>query len=883
MLNIIQNTIGAIRRVGESVVRAGLKMWLPFTKAEPLGENLVVNGDFTTDSDWNLTNVTGGGASINTNDDTLVFTNGLGYVQSNDYILENGKRYIVKIDIESVSSGLIKVVAGADGSTYSPDYTAGGLYIHYFTPTTTHGKFEIYTGSSSTSAIINSVSVEEYAQETPDISGNDNNAILKTGKALQFTGNDSVQTSFPSSYTIKTIAFWINPTHSSTNEVVFYGGGAMAGTRELRLDHLQLEAINSNITMSTHVNGALEGVTYNGTPATLTQDEWQRVVLTSSTGFTVVSDTFDIGSGLYGSDGRFIMSDLQIYDEAWTTDDIAFDYANPQKLVTDNEDTSITLDNLKAWWHLSEGDGTIAFDSAPLIGKELVVNGDFSTDSDWTESAGSGWTISNGRASNDGSLSGNDYLINSAYTSIVGKTYKVVFTVSDYVQGRLRVRAGQSSSTYITANGTYTQYQVSTNTETVRFQAIDNFIGSIENVSVKEVYNIDGETYDGSSLGASYVDAQERIPQLGMMNWSKGSNLIEYSEDFSSSYWSKPDITLAGGYLAPDGTLSAYKVSADTITSVINRQFSGIGSYYRSIWAKTTSGTGTLSLLTRYDSTGSVVTITNEWQRFTINSSDSLPDYFYVADFRGGNLDEVILWGAQLEDADSVSAYRRTNGAAVTDATLIASATDSQKDILGNAVRVKGSGFNLDGTGYAEVLDDNVFDIPASSTQNGGAFSICGWAKWKYVVQPQYQSTLNTIYNNGLRATQNNTFSINASLESGNNIANAFISGTPLNGSTTYTQGEWFYFALTREVSTGSCKLYTSRIDSNGEWVVALDGTATNTDSLTNSDNKTIGWDGTTNDRRYHERIDDIKFYDRELSLTEIEQNFNATKSGHNN
>ena len=56
---------------------------------------------------------------------------------------------------------------------------------------------------------------------------------------------------------------------------------------------------------------------------------------------------------------------------------------------------------------------------------------------------------------------------------------------------------------------------------------------SIDNITAKEVYNIDGETYDGSSLGATYDDAQERIPQLGMMNWSKGSNLIEYSEDFS--------------------------------------------------------------------------------------------------------------------------------------------------------------------------------------------------------------------------------------------------------------------------------------------------------------------------------------------------------------
>jgi hypothetical protein len=119
------------------------------------------------------------------------------------------------------------------------------------------------------------------------------------------------------------------------------------------------------------------------------------------------------------------------------------------------------------------------------IGSELITNGTFDTDTDWTK--GTGWNIANGKASNDGSVSGNDYLINSASTSIVGKTYKVVFTISDYVQGSLRVRAGQASSTYINANGTYTQYQVSTSTETVRVQARDNFIGSIDNVSVKEV------------------------------------------------------------------------------------------------------------------------------------------------------------------------------------------------------------------------------------------------------------------------------------------------------------------------------------------------------------------------------------------------------------
>ena len=901
MLNIIQNTIGAIRRVGESVVRAGLKMWLPFTKAEPLGENLVVNGDFSTDSDWTVStqsDISSGKARILSTDGSHQ------YIQQSNSGFTNTQGKFVKITLDIVEyvSGTIKAQFSG-GSNYSFPQSIG-THTLYVQNDGSAGTFNIARVSGVTDITIDNVSVEEYAQETPDISGNDNNAILKTGKALQFSGNDSVQTSFPSSYTIKTIAFWINPTHSSTNEVVFYGGGAMAGTRELRLDHLQLEAINSNITMSTYVNGTLEGVTSGGTPATLTQDDWQRVVLTSSAGFSVVSDTFDIGSGLYGSDGRFIMSDLQIYDETWTTDDIAYDYANPQKLVTDSEDTSITLDNLKAWWHLSEGDGTIAFDSAPLIGKELILNGDFNNGTtNWAKQGNSDFEVVD--AYGKTSTLHVEILDNTSSSRVVqsfdfvqGRTYKILVDVY-LVSGNFRVDTSNSfvetdfvnfstPNQWTTLEGTFTS--LLTGSSDIFLRASNNVSEFyVDSISIKEVFNIDGETYDGSSLGASYVDAQERIPQLGMMNWSKGSNLLTYSEDFSESEWSKVSSpTLESGYLAPDGTMTAYKITNGISNSHIvdlNVQTTS-DRKTKSLWARTVSGTGVVSLLNYYGNNNSQYTLTEEWQRVEVSGTLSTNEHFYLVDFRhaSNTLDEVIVWGAQLEaDDGSVTAYRRTNGTAVTDATLISSATDSQKDILGNAVRVKGSGFNLDGTGYGEVLDNNVFDIPASSTQNGGAFSICGWAKWKHVLQPHFQSTLNTIYSNGLTATDINSFSINARLEAGNNIANAFISGTALNGSTTYTQGEWFYFALTREETTGSCKLYTSRIDGNGQWIVALDGTATNTNSLTNSGNKTIGWDGTTNDRRYNERIDDIKFYDRELSLDEIEQNFNATKSGHNN
>lgn len=615
MLNIIQNTIGAIRRVGESVVRAGLKMWLPFTTAE--------------------------------------------------------------------------------------------------------------VGASN--------------QTTPDISGNDNNAILKTGKALQFTGNDSVDTDFSSSITIKTIAFWIKPTHSSTNEVVFYGGGGQGGTRQLYLDHLQLEAINSNISMSTYVNGTLEGVTYNGTPATLTQDEWQRVVLTSSTGFTVVSDTFDIGSGLYGSDGRFIMSDLQIYDEAWTTDDIAYDYANPQKLVTDNTSSTISLSNLKGYWAFTEGDGGIAYDSSG------------------------------------------------------------------------------------------------------------------------------GAAYEGTITGASYVDAQDRIPQLGMMNWSKGSNLLLHSEDFTNSYWTKDNVTVENSYLAPDGTLSAYKISADS---------SGQGFGYKAgvnangktktIWAKTVSGSGQTCINIKNDYTGALVTITNEWQRFEQPSSVVSNDNFYLVDFRhaSNTLDEVIVWGAQLEEGSSASAYRRTNGTAVTDATLISSANDSQKDILGNAVRVKGSGFNLDGTGYGEVPHTTDFNFGT------GDFSVSAWVKFSFILQGT--SSFNAIYTNGGQVDANNTFSIIS--VNPNKIA-VLVNGTSAVSTSTFSEGEWVHIVATR--NSGTISLYI-----NGNKTP--EDTDTDSNTVTSSQNPRIGFDG-NNQRFYNGIVDDVQVYDDYLTSDQVEQNYNATKSGHNN
>lgn len=868
MLNIIQNTIGSLARAGFSVIRDGLKMWLPFTKAEPLGENIVVNGDFSDGT----TGWVGQNANINVVGGELEVTSTVGYgksVQNTTTVV--GKRYVLSAKVTAGTTiARLEIYSSPTSGVVGQSVSSGTQQVSLsFVAAATTIQVQLKCQSASLgTAYFDNVTVEEYAQETPDTSGNDNNAILKTGKCLTFTGNDSVDTSFPSSKTIKTIAFWIYPTHTSSAEAVFYGGGGTGGTRELRLagSDSELKSINGNIVMDTYVDGVYSGVTNGGSAAQLELNQWQRVVLTSSTGFSVVNDTFNVGSGLYASDGRFNMSDLQIYGAEFTTDDIAFDYANPQKLVTDNASSSVTLNDLHAWWHMSEGSGTIAFDSAPLIGSDLVVNGDFATDSNWSKTNA---TILNGIAniSTTGDLAG---ILQSSVTTS-GKSYEFTFEITSIEtlgQGLSLVSGGLTSAILqtFTSIGKHTIYFTATSTTIAIKRKSGATDISIDNVSIKEVYNVDGKTYDGSSLGATYDDAQERIPQLGMMNWSKGSNLIEYSEYFANSYWSKGAVTLVSDYLAPDGTLSAYKVTADESYSSVYRLFSGIGSYNRSIWAKTTSGTGTVSLLTRFDSTGSIFTITNDWQRFTINSADSLPDYFYAVDFRAGNLDEVILWGAQLEESSSASAYRRTNGTAVTNATLISCATDSQKDILGNAVRVKGNGFNLDGTGYAEVLDDSAFDIPAC---NGavGDFTIESWVKAGFVYQA---SGVNSIFSLGGNISIPGTSGL---ISMSVNKLGGYVDAAQLKADDTFIMGNWYHVVITRDKNS-LCTLY---IDSVSQEDTELAG-----GTITNSNVKQIGRDDGSV-RYYHELIDDVKFYNRELSSDEIEQNYKATKSGHNN
>lgn len=118
------------------------------------------------------------------------------------------------------------------------------------------------------------------------------------------------------------------------------------------------------------------------------------------------------------------------------------------------------------------------------LGAELVVNGNFATDTIWVK--GAGWTISGGTANQSGA--GANSLIEQNIGMVLGRYYELTFTVSNYSAGTLTPFIG-SSFLYpsVNANGTYTLRGTPAGNGVLYFRADAAFVGSFDNVSVKEI------------------------------------------------------------------------------------------------------------------------------------------------------------------------------------------------------------------------------------------------------------------------------------------------------------------------------------------------------------------------------------------------------------
>jgi len=312
-----------------------------------------------------------------------------------------------------------------------------------------------------------------------------------------------------------------------------------------------------------------------------------------------------------------------------------------------------------------------------FFGNDLIINGDFATDSDWI--GGAAWSIEGGQAVCDGTQpSGTFIRQDGTYTN--GVTYKATFTVTvtaGSIVARLQTGGATVLGSVIENSGTYTEYLTSTGNSDFRFRGSTDFIGTVDNVSVEEVLGDQPRlNYDLNANGEP-----SSCPSFLMEK--EATNLTIESQNFSADNWSSPNITVTPNVTtSPDGLINADKITDNTNDGQhrVSESFAVIDAknYTMSVFAKYVEGsdidkmyilasTSTPTTRAYFDikngvaltGGGTIENYGNGWYRvsmvITANATGNvlfginLTNADDTANYEGTGNGEMFIWGAQSE------------------------------------------------------------------------------------------------------------------------------------------------------------------------------------------------------------------------------------------
>ena len=324
------------------------------------------------------------------------------------------------------------------------------------------------------------------------------------------------------------------------------------------------------------------------------------------------------------------------------------------------------------------------FSYQDVLGSEEIVNGGF-------DNGGANWgnVGNNAVFENSSVIFENNAKIYQNVVNDLSKEYNIEIEFSSISGNGIQLLVGNGNS--------FVSYSVSdiiNNGNKINI-AKESFIGS----GILFIYSQNSSTSAViTNVSVKEYLGQEVVPDSGCGSWlfePQSTNLITYSEDFSQSFWTKQaSVTLDKGYLAPDGTYNATKISGVIGSSYVVSQ-GGIlsSSSTKSIWAKTTSGTGVIHLGANQNQSNASFTVTNEWQRFEVTGTTT---DVYAVDFRNASttLSEVLVWGAQGENLSYATSYIPTNGEA--------NGVTRNQDVCNNGGSLASIN-STEGTLYAEI------------------------------------------------------------------------------------------------------------------------------------------------------------------------------------